>query len=116
MLLFVFQENISKAEVEAQAKEEDAPLTPYVVFLGDPHTVNKFFIIGEKEILIKGFDSLLKAIELLFALYYVCSLEYPKDAKDIYMFIQIYLLNLEVTGRNKTPAKVLTMVKKLCKE
>lgn len=97
LLPFIFNEdcNVLYKTLQNSALLEELPsntTSPILVFLGDPLQTEEIYICGEGSILME--TSRNTCIRDFFCIFYVCNVEYPKEAVCTFLFVQVHLLKI----------------------
>jgi len=89
------------------------PKHPHVVVIGDPYGDYTCHIVVESDIVIRSIASFPESIKLLFCLFYVLDIAYPKNKRRdsyVYEYLQKVIFGLE---KKTLSPKLTTLVNKL---
>lgn len=105
-----FLYRIYPAETEREVIISSGPQSPHVAMLGHVGENGLCFVVAEGDIVfyVNGF---VKALMLMFGMYYCCNMKYASEVCRTLQFFQLYLL--EMTDSCKPPSKLLTFCKNL---
>ena len=79
----------------------------FIILEGELCSPDQIIISVEQELLIKISGGHTCALISLLYLYFVCNVEYPKDCKNAYLFLQRYVLKV---FDNVTPSLLFKVV------
>ena len=86
-------------------------MTPFIIFEGQLQAPDDIYLSGERNLLLKVNGGHTSALVTLLLIYFVCNIEYPKECRNTYFFLQREVLN--VYDSVKLPTKVLQLMNEL---
>ena len=86
-------------------------MTPFIIFEGQLQAPDDIYLSGERNLLLKVNGGHTSALVTPLLIYFVCNIEYPKECRNTYLFLQREVLN--VYDSVKLPTKVLQLMNEL---
>lgn len=107
---YLLQENITTDDAVALTKDSSALV---LISIGDPFVPvdPRILLVCEKAVLLDLVE-FTEAAEMLFALYYILNMQYPRGSEATYVFVQKHILGIQ--DSYKVPPKLVSFVGKLC--
>ncbi|XP_073250654.1 uncharacterized protein [Porites lutea] len=105
---FLYQNGDDAKQIAHNAKEG---MTPFIIFEGQLQASDDIYLSGERNLLLKVNGGHTSALVTLLLIYFVCNIEYPKECRNTYLFLQREVLN--VYDSVKLPTKVLQLMNEL---
>ena len=85
-------------------------MAPFLIIEGQLQTPDDIYLSGERNLFLKVNGGHTSALVTLLLIYFVCNIEYPKECRNSYLFLQREVLN----GQCQTiPTKVLQLMNEL---
>ncbi|XP_074032677.1 uncharacterized protein [Leptinotarsa decemlineata] len=93
---------------------DDLPLTPSIVAVGDAQENEIFFVFVEREnIDLQGYGTFMEALKVAFSLYFILNLKYPPKLQATFELLQRMYLKIHPDAGSKSRGKVTQTKKKV---
>lgn len=87
-------------------------IQPFILGIGNLNAISQYFIYFDGMLI--PFKSFLRSLDILFKIFHVFHLEYPKASENVWFFIEQYLF--EINSSSKKHAKLSILLEDLKKQ